>query len=105
MTRKTKSAKLVPTPLKVDGLDGKLAGTGWIGVDLDGTLAHYTHWVGPLHIGSPIPAMVSRVKLYRIQGQDIRIFTARAGTRIRKPSRQSRGGARSISEKCCPSPT
>jgi hypothetical protein len=27
---------------------------GWIGVDLDGTLAHYDGWKGIDHIGEPI---------------------------------------------------
>ena len=35
---------------------------GWIGVDLDGTLAMYDQWAGAGHIGEPIPLMVERVK-------------------------------------------
>ena len=31
--------------------------SGWIGVDLDGTLAFYDMWRGMEHIGKPIPAM------------------------------------------------
>ena len=50
---------------------------GWIGVDLDGTLAHYDHWRGPDHIGEPIPAMVGRVKQWLANGWEVRIFTAR----------------------------
>lgn len=50
---------------------------GWIGVDLDGTLAHYHGWKGVDHIGEPIPAMVERVKAWLAEGQDVRIFTAR----------------------------
>lgn len=50
---------------------------GWIGVDLDGTLAHYDHWRGPGHIGEPVPLMVERVKLWLSAGKDVRIFTAR----------------------------
>lgn len=50
----------------------------WIGVDLDGTLAHYDEWKGEFHIGEPIPLMVSRVKAWLKQGKDVRIFTARA---------------------------
>lgn len=50
---------------------------GWIGVDLDGTLAHYTDWVAVDSIGAPIPAMVQRVKAWRKEGMDVRIFTAR----------------------------
>ena len=50
---------------------------GWIGVDLDGTLAFYDHWRGEKHIGDPIPAMVDRVKLWLAQGIEVRVFTAR----------------------------
>lgn len=53
---------------------------GWIGVDLDGTLAHYEGWQGPLHIGPPVPAMVERVKRWLAQGREVRIFTARVST-------------------------
>lgn len=52
--------------------------TGWIAVDLDGTLAHYTGWVGGT-IGEPIPAMVERVKRWLSDGHEVRIFTARVG--------------------------
>lgn len=52
--------------------------SGWIGVDLDGTLAHYTGWQGPDTIGAPIPAMVDRVKKWLENGREVRIFTARA---------------------------
>lgn len=51
---------------------------GWIGVDLDGTLAHYDGWYGPAHIGEPIPAMLQRVKSWLNEGLEVRIFTARA---------------------------
>ena len=50
---------------------------GWIGVDLDGTLAHYTKWVGQLEIGEPIPEMADRVRRWIAHGFDVRIFTAR----------------------------
>lgn len=50
---------------------------GWIGVDLDGTLAHYDEWRGDNHIGDPIPEMVERVKAWLAKGQEVRIFTAR----------------------------
>lgn len=50
---------------------------GWIGVDLDGTLADYSDWKGPEHIGPPVEIMVSRVKKWLEQGLDVRIFTAR----------------------------
>lgn len=51
---------------------------GWIGVDLDGTLARYDGWQGEDHIGEPLKPMVDRVRAWRAQGQEIRIFTARA---------------------------
>lgn len=54
--------------------------SGWIGVDLDGTLAEC--WPGELHdihhIGKPIPLMVERVKKWLSQGMEVRIVTARA---------------------------
>ena len=53
---------------------------GWIGVDLDGTLAEYHGWVHELHIGAPIPLMVKRVKAWLAEGRDVRIFTARVAT-------------------------
>lgn len=51
---------------------------GWIGVDLDGTLAHYEGWQGADHIGQPIPAMMDRVRGWLAAGQVVKIFTARA---------------------------
>ncbi len=51
---------------------------GWIGVDLDGTLAFYGGWISPDHIGEPIAPMVARVKDWLGQGIEVRIFTARA---------------------------
>lgn len=50
---------------------------GWIGVDLDGTLATYTGWQGPDHIGAPIAPMVERVKRWLADGKTVKIFTAR----------------------------
>jgi hypothetical protein len=50
---------------------------GWIGVDLDGTLAEYDGWKGPDHIGVPVPEMLDRVKGWLDLGLDVRIFTAR----------------------------
>lgn len=54
-----------------------MSNNGWIGVDLDGTIAFYDHWRGPHHIGEPIPAMLDRVKNWVAEGRDVRIFTAR----------------------------
>jgi hypothetical protein len=50
--------------------------SGWIGVDLDGTLAFYERWDGS--IGLPIPEMVERIKRWLDSDQEVRIFTARA---------------------------
>lgn len=50
---------------------------GWIGVDLDGTLAHYDKWVHATHIGAPIEPMLKRVKWWLQCGKDVRILTAR----------------------------
>jgi hypothetical protein len=51
---------------------------GWIGVDLDGTLARYDGWHGIDHIGEPVPKMLARVKGWLAEGKEVRIFTARA---------------------------
>lgn len=50
---------------------------GWIGVDLDGTLAEYNGWQGPTHIGPPVPLMVMRIKGWLAEGRTVKIFTAR----------------------------
>jgi hypothetical protein len=58
-------------------LKGKSMVGGWIGVDLDGTLAQYGGWKGANNIGAPIPAMVERVKKWLADGKTVKIFTAR----------------------------
>jgi hypothetical protein len=50
---------------------------GWIGCDLDRTLAHYDTWRGAAHIGEPIAPMVARVKRWLAEGREVRILTAR----------------------------
>lgn len=50
---------------------------GWIGVDLDGTLAEYDGFKGPGIIGKPIATMVERIKEWLRDGIEVRIFTAR----------------------------
>jgi len=52
-------------------------GVGWIGVDLDGTLAEIGDWQGLQFIGKPIKLMVDRVKDWISQGYTVKIFTAR----------------------------
>jgi len=51
--------------------------SGWIGVDLDGTLAKYEEWKGEDCIGEPVPLMVERVQQWLALGKEVRIFTAR----------------------------
>uniref|UniRef100_A0A6M3L2E4 Polynucleotide kinase n=1 Tax=viral metagenome TaxID=1070528 RepID=A0A6M3L2E4_9ZZZZ len=51
---------------------------GWIGIDLDGTLAEYDTWRGIEHIGNPVIPMVNTVKLWLDHGYRVKIFTARA---------------------------
>jgi hypothetical protein len=55
---------------------------GWIGVDLDGTLAKFTKWKGAANIGEPIPAMVARVRRWIGHGKKVKIFTARADDEV-----------------------
>jgi len=51
---------------------------GWIGVDLDATLAFYDGWKGIDHIGAPIPAMVARIHAWLAENSlTVKIFTAR----------------------------
>jgi hypothetical protein len=51
---------------------------GWIGVDFDGTLAVYDGWKGASHLGEPVGPMRERVKRWRAEGHQVKIFTARA---------------------------
>jgi hypothetical protein len=62
---------------------------GWIGVDLDGTLAHYDGWVSIESIGDPIPAMVDRVRHWIAEGNEVRIFTARVTVHPDKRNKKS----------------
>jgi hypothetical protein len=64
--------------------------SGWIGVDLDGTLAEYHGWKGADHIGAPIPAMVERVKGWLAEGRDVKVFTARVSTAEHLPDTAAR---------------
>ena len=56
---------------------------GWIGVDLDATLCRYDGWIGPEHIGKPIPKMVDKVKEVIAAGYKVKIFTARCAAKER----------------------
>lgn len=50
---------------------------GWIGVDLDGTLAIYDGWKGLHHIGEPIKPMCDLVRGWIEEGHRVKIMTAR----------------------------
>lgn len=70
----------------------------WIAVDLDGTLAQYHGFEGPLIIGDPVPAMVNRVKQWLDAGYCVKIFTARVdgGIAAEKLGKQWAGGFRDV---------
>ena len=51
---------------------------GWIGFDLDGTLALYGGWKGMEHIGEPIEPMMTKLRAFLEEGYEVRIMTARA---------------------------
>lgn len=61
-----------------------MANKAWIGVDFDGTLAHYDGWKGEDHLGEPVPAMLERVKDWLARGKIIKIVTARVSATGRK---------------------
>lgn len=50
---------------------------GWIGVDLDGTLAGSGTGQGA-RIGKPVGPMMRRVRRWLSEGREVRIFTPRA---------------------------
>jgi hypothetical protein len=49
----------------------------WIGVDFDGTLAHYDHYRGDDHTGAPVEPMVRLVRKLLHEGKTVKLFTAR----------------------------
>ena len=50
---------------------------GYIGVDLDGTLAYHGDTWDGVSIHEPVPAMLDRVKQWLADGVEVRIITAR----------------------------
>ena len=70
---------------------------GWIGVDLDGTLAYYDYWRGPEHIGEPIPAMLERVQRWLAEGKDVRNLHRARRTR-NSSAEPGKSGQRCFSE-------
>jgi len=64
----------------------------WIGVDFDGTLAHYDHYRGDDHVGAPIEPMVRLVRKWLHEGKKVKIFTARKPSpALRRWSKQHLG--------------
>lgn len=51
---------------------------GWIGVDLDGTLAVHEGAFDPTYVGDPIPSMLKFVQWLIQSGETVKIMTARA---------------------------
>ncbi len=60
--------------------------SGWIGVDLDATLAHYDGRRPDGSIGDPVPRMLARVKQWLAEGREVRIVTARVAMPIEESS-------------------
>lgn len=62
----------------------RYGGSPWIGVDLDGTLAHdlgnKRENRGLEQIGSPIKPMLNRLRKWIAEGKTVKIFTARASS-------------------------
>lgn len=54
-----------------------LVPSGWIGVELDGTLAQADDVQSLDTIGEPVPLMLQRVRQWQMVGIDVRIFTGR----------------------------
>jgi hypothetical protein len=59
---------------------------GWVGVDLDRTLAYYERWIDVAHVGAPIGPMMERVRQVLAADQyDVRIMTARVSPTSHPP--------------------
>lgn len=52
--------------------------TGWVGVELDGVLAHANEPQSLSGIGSPVSAMINRVRQWQMVGIEVKLFTGRA---------------------------
>lgn len=70
---------------------------GWIGVDLDGTLAMYEPDQFPA-IGAPIMPMIRRVKGWLLIGVPVKIVTARVGAQV--PDAEVKIAVRNIEKWC-----
>lgn len=69
---------------------------GWIGFDLDGTLAKYNGWQGEEHIGKPVIPMLNLLIGYLLNSRKVKIFTARVSSM--NPNREE---ARKAIERWC----
>lgn len=58
-----------------------VAGKGWHGFDLDGTLAVYDKWEGIDHIGEPVAPMVDLITRMHENNEVVKIVTARVSPR------------------------
>lgn len=74
---------------------------GWIGVDLDGTLAEYDGWKGAEHIGEPIPRMVDRVRDWLAAGMPVKILTARVSPVSLEVNNLDRGSVLGVIHRWC----
>jgi len=85
-TEKLNMRKRAPGNNEPDSVreEGQKKMPGWIGVDLDGTLAKSVVAQTGEEIGPPIDRMVQLVKEWLAHGADVRIFTARVNP-IQRP--------------------
>ena len=54
----------------------------WLGVDFDGTMSVYDRFKGNNHVGPPIPKMINRIKRWLSDGENVKVFTARADSEV-----------------------
>ncbi len=62
-----------------------LVPSGWIGVELDGTLAQATEPQSLSALGEPVSVMLNRVRQWLMLGMDVRIFSSRAAEPAQLP--------------------
>lgn len=62
--------------------------SGWIGVDLDGTLSQHHDGLNVNEaIGPPVPEMVARIQMWLQLGWEVRVVTARVSSGLPKEYR------------------
>lgn len=59
--------------------------SGWVGVELDGVLAHADEPQSWSDIGPPVPAMMNRVRQWQMVGIEVKLFTGRAAEQSQLP--------------------